>query len=91
MQEVIPFVIDDALKGWKIAMRIADADARISTFACDFFNRLAAFGYGLFRDKNVKVTIKLLLQRVEPPQLRTEMSRRLKYDESLERDLKKFV
>ena len=36
MKEVIPSVIDNALKGCKMPMEISDADARVSTFVCDF-------------------------------------------------------
>lgn len=61
-----PTVIDKALKGLRMPMNINDAEARVTQFCSEFFNRLNAVGYGKFRTENPEQTVKLMRQSVYP-------------------------
>lgn len=69
-----------------MSMKIMDADARGTTFCADFFERLESSFIG----NNPKKVIRLLCSCLEPPILKTEMRKRLDYDENLEKSLKLF-
>lgn len=72
-------------------MDITDPEARILYYCAAFFECLESVGYGHFRDKNPKLTVKLLIKRLSPKPLKHEMIKRVKYDESLEKSVKSFV
>ncbi len=72
-------------------MKIADADALITTYCADFFERLESIGCGDFREQNSKKTVRLLMSRVQPPALKNELRHRVEFDESLENNVKKFI
>ena len=86
-----PAIIEKALEGFSMPMHIVNADARITQFCADLFERLESVGCGEFREDNPKKTINLLLSRLQPAALKREMRRRISYDESLEKNLKKFI
>ena len=72
-------------------MHIADADARITHYRADFFERLESVGYGDFCDENPKKCMNLLIQHLSPAALNREMRKRISYDEGLEKKLKNFI
>lgn len=45
ISEIDPDVIEKALEGFSMPNSISNADARITHFCADFFERLEAFGY----------------------------------------------
>ena len=46
------------MKGLKVNMKISNARGRMLQYACDMFERLDAIGYGAFKNKNTKMTVK---------------------------------
>lgn len=52
--DIDPNVIDKALEGFGMPMKISNAEARITQFCSDFFDRLENARYGNFRDCNQK-------------------------------------
>ena len=86
-----PSIIEKALEGFSMPTYIANADARITHYCADFFERLESVGCGDFREENPKKAISLLLGHLQPAVLKREMRRRLSYDEVLEKNLKKFI
>lgn len=86
-----PTIIDKALEGLTTPTDIANPEARIIHYCADFFERLEGIGHSNFRDKNPKLTVKLLLKRLSPKPLKQEMIRRVQYDDSLEKNVKKFI
>ena len=83
--------IEKVLADLSMPMEIADADARITTYCADFFERLESIGCGDFREQNPKKTIRLLMSRVQPQALMRELRRRVEFDKSLEENVKKFI
>ncbi|MEM1369510.1 MAG: hypothetical protein AAGG02_16175 [Cyanobacteria bacterium P01_H01_bin.15] len=88
---VDPSVIDQALASLEIPTTIKDPAARITQYCADSFERLEAIGYGDFRDTNSKFTVKLMLRKFSPKVLKQEMTRRVQYDDYLEKNVKLFV
>ena len=86
-----PALIEKALEGFVMPTHIADADARITQYCADFFERLESVGCSTFRDENPKKTVSLLLHHLQPATLKREMRRRVSYDENLEKNLKRFI
>ncbi len=72
-------------------MNIVDPDARITHYCSECFERLEGIGCGQFREDNPEKTIKLLLQRVRPHRLGTEMKKILEFDESIRKNVRKFI
>ena len=68
-------VIEKVLADLAMPMEIADADARITTYCADFFERLESIGCGDFREQNPKKTIRLLRSRVQPQAIKRELRR----------------
>lgn len=89
--ELDPIVIENALEGFKMPMHIANADARVTHFCADFFERLESVGCGSFRDQNPKKAVRLLCHRIQPANLKREMFKRISYDINLEKNLKTFI
>lgn len=48
-------------------------------------------GCGTFRDNNPKKTVSLLMYRLQPAALKSEMYKRVSFDENLGEDVKKFI
>lgn len=86
-----PAVIERALDGWCMPTHILNADARVTHFCSEFFDRLETVGCGYFREENPKKCVNLLIQRLQPAVLKREIRKRVSYDEGLEKDLKKFI
>ncbi len=55
-----PKVVENALKGLRVTMSIAEPKSRMLQYVNDFFQRLEVVGYGEFRTKNPKNTVELL-------------------------------
>lgn len=90
-RDVHPSVIEKALQSWQMPTAIGNAEARITHFCADLFERLEAIGCGSFRETNPKKTVSLMINRIQPHKLKREMRKRISYDEGLERDVKKFI
>lgn len=86
-----PSIIESALSGFVMQTKITDADARITTYCAEFFERLESVGCGSIPEDNPKKTVRLLCSRLEPPILKKEMRKRLEYDESLEKKVRNFI
>ena len=86
-----PELIESAIASLSWPDTIIDPDARVTTYCSNFFERLDSVGCGNFKIDNPKHTVSLMLRRVKPYALRDEMRRRLKFDESLEKDVRKFI
>ena len=86
-----PSIIEKALESFSMPTHITEADARVTLYCADFFECLESIGYGTFRDDNPKKAVSILVQRLQPAALKREMRRRISYDESLEKNLKKFI
>lgn len=86
-----PKFIDKALIGFKMPMNVADPEARVLQYANDMFERLQSIGYGEFREKNPKMTVRLMCDNLAPKQLREQMERRIDFDPSIRQDVKAFV
>lgn len=89
--EVDPSRIREALKGLKFPVKIASPSARIMTYCADVFERLDAVGYGDFKTNNPKHMIKLLLEGIRPPALKTAMEERIKVEAGLEKNVRLFI
>ena len=72
-------------------MKIADLDARVITYFADFFERLESIGCGEFRDENPKMTVRLLISRLQPPALKRELRRRVEFEPKLEKNVRSFI
>ena len=72
-------------------MHIMQPEARVQMYFFDFYRRLDEVGCSSFLTENQKKSVKLLLARVEPKILKTEMSSRVFYDPSLEEDVRLFI
>ena len=83
--------IEKFLADLTLPMEIADANARITTYCADFFERLEIIGCGDFREQNPKKTIRLLMSRVQPQALKRELRHRVEFDKSPEENVKKFI
>lgn len=70
---------------------ISNAEARITHSCTDFFLRLESIEYGDFRETNPKITVKIMLMKIQPNALNQEMFRRVTYDETLEKDVKRII
>lgn len=88
---VDPTIIESALCGFAMPTMILDADARITTYCADFFERLESVVCGLFPENNPKKSVQLPCSRLEPPILKKEIWKRLEYDETLEKSVKVFI
>ena len=88
---VDPAVIESALSGLTMPMKIHDADARITTYCADFFERLDSVGCSSFPEDNPKKSIRLLCAHLEPVALKKEMRKRVEFDTSLEKSVKGFI
>lgn len=78
-----PTVIEKALKGLRMLMYISDADARVTKFCSDFFNRLNA--------KNPEQTVKLMMQYVYRAKLKENMQKCIELNKPIRKDVKKFI
>ncbi len=69
--------IEKVLPDFSMPMKIADYDARITTYCADFFERFESIGCGDFREQNPKKTVRLLVSPVPAtaPQSRTPLPR----------------
>lgn len=72
-------------------MYISNADARITQFCSDFFERLEGVGCCGFRIDNPEKTVSLLLPRVAPTALKRQMRKRVSQDETLETNVRNFI
>lgn len=90
-EEYDPRRINEALTGLSFHSNIKDAGARIMTFCANVFERLEDIGYRNFKDENPKYTIKLLVDRIKPPALKTAMEERVKVETGLDKDVRKFI
>lgn len=90
-KEINPALIEKAIKDIRMPMRMADPEARILEFVTDFFSRLEGVGYGDFKDENQEKTIKLLQERLYPPQLKRAMANHLEYQTALKKKLKDYI
>lgn len=90
-KEINPRVLEKALKGIQMPMEIADPGARVMEFVSDFFERLDAVGYGDFKVKNPKKTVKLLQERLYPPGLKDAMLQHLEYQPGLKGKLRDYI
>lgn len=86
-----PARLREALAGLSFPVKITDPTARIMTYCADAFERLDAVGYGDFKSENPKHMIRLLLDRIRPPALKTAMEERLKVEAGLEKNVKLFI
>lgn len=68
----------EAMAGLKLPSSITYPTARISTCCANVLERLDAIGYGDFKTENAKHTIKLLLECIRSPALKSAMEERLK-------------
>jgi len=84
-------VIERVLKGLKVNMKIGNGRARILQYSCDLFNRLESVGYGAFKEKNPKMTVKLLTRYLYPKKFKEMVESALEYQEPLESDVPGFV
>jgi len=84
-------VIERALKGLRVNMKIGNAKARMLEYSCDMFNRLESVGYGAFKEKNPKMTVKLLTKYLYPKHFKDCIKEALEYQEALENDVLGFV
>ena len=83
--------INQALQGLQMPMHIMQPEARVQMYFYDFYRRLDEVGCSSFLTENPKKSVKLLLARVEPKILKTEMSSRVFYEPSLEEDVRLFI
>ena len=72
-------------------MHIADPASRVTQYCREFFECLEAVGCDSFLTKNPKKTVKLLISQLYPKKLKTEMKRRLDYNENLKYDVRGFI
>lgn len=70
---------------------IADAKARVTHFSSDFFERFESVGCSSFRTESPKQTVALLMKLISPAVLKRSMRKKIQYDRSLEKDVKKFI
>ncbi len=83
-----PAIVDRALKGIKVPMKIANPKARMLEYCNDMFARLESVGYDTFKEENPKMMVKLLQKHLFPAHFKETMQTMLDYQESLESDLK---
>ncbi len=83
--------IEKVLADFSMPMKIADADARITTCCSDFFQRLESICCGDFLLQNPTKTVRLLMFCVQSPALKRELRRRVEFDESLEKNVKNSI
>lgn len=83
--------IENPIGGLKMLMRISDPKARIIQYCSEFFNCISCIGYSKFRSKSPKESIKLLMRKVYPINLKIEMQRTIDMNKSLRNDAKTFI
>lgn len=88
---VDPNVIEKALSGHAMYTKIVNAEALTTHYCADFFEHLGSVRKCDFGYKNSTITVKLLLKLLAPRALQLEMTRRLQYDEALEKNVKLFI
>lgn len=86
-----PTRLKEAMVGLKFPVNIRDSAARITTYCADVFERLDAIGYEDFKTENPKHTIKILLDRIKPPALKSAMFERIKVEAGLEKNVRLFI
>ena len=69
--------INQALQGLRMPMHVMQPEARVQKYFNDFYRRLDEVGCSSFLTENPKKSVKLLLARVEPQVLKTEMRSRV--------------
>lgn len=90
-EEYDPTRIEQALSTLSFPNHVADAEARITTYCSMFFDKLESVGYGEFKSDNSKQTISLLTRHLQPPALKAEMQKRVKYEPELEKNVKRYI
>lgn len=86
-----PVLIDKALQGLRMPMEVHDPNARITEYCAEVFKRLDGIGYPKFKSDNPKQTVELLMRRIYPHPLKTEMTKILSVNEQLKKDVKQFI
>jgi len=86
-----PEIVEQAVKTLRVNMKVSDPRARMLQYACDFFSKLDDIGYGSFKEKNPKMTVKLMAKHLYPFQLKEKVVRTLEYREELEAAVPAFV
>lgn len=84
-----PTVIEKALEGFIMPMH--NAETRVTFFCVEFFERLDEVGCLSFCEVNPKMSIDILLRRVQTSALKKEMRRRTAYNETPKKYWTKFL
>lgn len=69
-------------------MDINDADARVTQFCSEFFNRLNAVGYEKLRTENPEQTVKLMMLYAYSGNLKEEMQKFIDLNKPICKDVK---
>lgn len=86
-----PRSIREATEGLNLSGNITDPVAAITTYFVDVFKRLDAIRYSKFKSENPKYIIRLLLERLNPPALKSAMEDRVKVESDLEENIRTFI
>lgn len=65
--------------------------AQITTYGAEVFKRLDSSGYSDFKTENPEYTIKMLIERIEPPSLKRSMQYFVNIEPGLEQHVRKFI
>lgn len=90
-KRVNPVIIEEAMKGLRVPMSVADPEARMLEYVHDVFERLDGVGHGEFKDTNPKKTIKLIQDHLYPSCLQKAMNEHLEYQEGLSKNVNAYV
>lgn len=72
-------------------MNINDADSRITQSCSEIFNRLDALGYREFRKKNLKRTVKLMIQYAHHTNFKEAMQICMDLNKPIRKNVKIFI
>lgn len=86
-----PVLLREAMNQLEFPSYTTYPNARITTYCAEIFERLDAIGYGEFKTKNPKHTIKLIIEMIRTQALRAFIGDRVNAELGLEKNVRKFV
>lgn len=90
-EKIDPDAIEKGVGDCTMQKRITDVDARVNMFCADFFDRLQRIGCAHLPTINQKKSVRLILERFQPPALKKDMRQRMEYGQYLEKYVKRFI